>query len=116
MPPLQIRSMPDEVYAELTQLAKDKHRSTVQQALVYIKRGIEQDKNGEVYQALMSNHMPPIQQPSYSDPYRISPQQRAERKEQLRKIFERLDAMPPLNLPEGFPTPEEMIREDRDSR
>jgi len=112
MPPLQIRNMPQDVYEELAQVAKDKHRSAVQQALVYIKRGIEADKGGGLHQA----YMPVYKAQSYPNPFYVDPQRRAERKEELRKIFERLDAMPPLNLPKDFPSPEEMIREDRDSR
>ena len=112
MPPLQIRNMPQDVYEELAQVAKDKHRSAVQQALVYIKRGIEADKDGGLHQAFMSAY----RTQSYPDPFYVDPQRRTERKEELKGIFERLDAMPSLNLPEGFPSPEEMIREDRDSR
>jgi hypothetical protein len=33
-----------------------------------------------------------------------------------KEIFDRIDARPPFIVPEGFPTPEQMIREDRDSR
>ena len=116
MPPLQIRTMPDDVYEDLTQLAKDKHRSTVQQALVYIKRGIEQDKRKEIQLEATSEHEPLAYPPTYLNPDYFEAQRRAERKARVNAAIARIKAMPPLNLPDDFPSPEELIREDRDSR
>ena len=116
MPPLQIRNMPQDVYEELTQVAKDEHRSAVQQALFYIKRGIEADKSGGTPQAFMPTcrlDACPLSSPS---PYRSDPQQTAKRKAQVADAIAKLKAMPPLDLPDDFPSAEELIREDRDSR
>ncbi|HUX19615.1 MAG TPA: hypothetical protein VMW69_00155 [Spirochaetia bacterium] len=41
MPTLQIRDVPEEIYSQLSYLAKKEHRSLTQQAIVLLKEGIE---------------------------------------------------------------------------
>lgn len=48
--------------------------------------------------------------------HRSISQERTARLERRREVFKCIDAMPRVDIPEGFPTIEEMVREDRDSR
>jgi antitoxin FitA len=41
MKSLQVRDLPDEVYAQLSYLAEKEHRSLAQQTIVLLKEGIE---------------------------------------------------------------------------
>ena len=41
MPTLQVRDLPDEVYSQLSYLAKREHRSLTQEAIVLLREGIE---------------------------------------------------------------------------
>ena len=43
-------------------------------------------------------------------------EERQARVAKRKAIFARIDAMPKVEIPEDFPTPEEIIRELRDSR
>ena len=41
MPTLQVRDLPEEVYSQLSYLAKREHRSLTQEAIVLLREGIE---------------------------------------------------------------------------
>ncbi len=81
MPSLQVRDLPEDIYNQLSYLAKLEHRSLAQETIVLLREGIE---------SRMGNKT-------------------------RRKIL--LESFSGLGVElAGLPTPEEMIREDRDSR
>ena len=96
MPALQVRDFPDELYEELRLCAQQEYRSITQQTVVAVKDYL---RRKEEQVAQKSEHTPTI---DYI--------------ERRRQLFERIDALPTVVDPEGFPTPQEIIRELRDSR
>ena len=96
MPALQVRDFPEELYNALRERARIEHRSIAQQTIVAVQSYLYEPNGNRGMTA---------------EDYEI--QQRIAKRKAL---FERINARPPLILPEGFPTPEELIREDRDSR
>jgi len=93
---LQVRDFPPELYEELRACAQREHRSIAQQTIVAVQ-----------YYLVHQNE-------------RIESAQRTpahiDRIERRKRIFERIDALPTFKDPEGFPTPEQIVREMRDSR
>lgn len=96
MPALQVRDLPADLYEKLRERARQEHRSVAQQTIVAIECFL--DVKSDLSKATSRAHN--LQQ----------------RTEKHRALFERINSRPPLSVPEGFPTPEELIREDRDSR
>lgn len=77
---LQVRSFPDDIYKELSILARNEHRSVAQQTIVLLKSALgEQD------------------------------QRKKQRQDMLRSLL----SEEPVR-PDGYPSPAELIREDRD--
>ncbi|MCL1890676.1 MAG: hypothetical protein FWG00_01420 [Coriobacteriia bacterium] len=99
MPALQVRDFPEELYEELRLCAQREYRSMAQQTIVAVKDYVSRET--ERREALLR---------------KSEDVERAERMRRTKEIFDRIDARPPFIVPEGFPTPEQMIREDRDSR
>ena len=94
MPALQVRDFPDQLYEELRLCAQREYRSIAQQAIFAV-----QD-----YLARENKRIAEAEKPKTDY---------AERRQQ---VFERIDSLPPFELPEGFPTPQQIIRELRDQR
>ena len=92
MPALQIRDLPQGLYDELKLRAEREHRSLAQQATVAIEEHLRMVPHAE------------------------QPARQLTEEEERKAIFARIDAMPKAEIPEDFPTPEEIIRELRDSR
>ncbi|MCL2757022.1 MAG: hypothetical protein FWD43_02945 [Coriobacteriia bacterium] len=96
MPALQVRDFPEQLYEELRVCAKREHRSIAQQTIVAVQDYVRQEDE------------------------RLSKKMREvelfEMQKRRQKILEKLDALPTFTVPEGFPTPEEIVREMRDSR
>lgn len=46
MPTLQVRDLPEEIYAKLNYLAEKEHRSLAQETIVLIKKGMENKLGG----------------------------------------------------------------------
>lgn len=90
MPALQVRDFPDDLYEKLKAVAQREHRSIAQQTIVAVERGIEAPT--KVDQEMLDNV--------------------ARRK----AVIDRINALPPFEVPEDFPSPQEIIREMRDSR
>ncbi|HBO61199.1 MAG TPA: argininosuccinate lyase [Olsenella sp.] len=99
MPALQIRDLPQGLYDELKLRAEREHRSLAQQATVAIEEHLRM--------------VPPAEQPARQ---LTEEEERQARIAKRKAIFARIDAMPKAEIPEDFPTPEEIIRELRDSR
>ena len=95
MPALQVRDFPEDLYEELRAYAQRQHRSIAQQTIVAVQDYLaEKEKGGGP--AKSSEHI--------------------DNRERRRKVIERINSLPPFEVPEGFPTPQEIIRELRDSR
>lgn len=99
MPALQIRDLPQGLYDELKLRAAREHRSLAQQATVAIEQHLRL--------------VPSVEQSTRS---LTGEEERQARVAKRKAIFARIDAMPKVEIPEDFPTPEEIIRELRDSR
>ena len=96
MPALQVRDFPEELYEELRLCAQREHRSIAQQAVVAVQKYLAKQDG---YEGFTPDSL-------VGTDYR----------ERRNKVFERIDLLPQLDVSEGFPLPEEMIREMRDSR
>ena len=99
MPALQIRDLPQGLYDELKLRAEREHRSLAQQATVAIEQHLRL--------------VPSVEQSTRP----LTEEEECQARVAKRKaIFARIDAMPKVETPEDFPTPEKIIRELRDSR
>jgi len=96
MPALQVRDFPEELYEELRLCAKREQRSISQQTIVAVRQYLSlQESSGR----------PALERTASVDDL-----------ERRRKVIERIKSRPAFIVPEGFPSPEEIIREMRDSR
>ena len=94
---LQVRDFPEDLYEELKVVAKKEHRSIAQQTIVAVQYYLlNKDERGslEAVEKVRS----------------IAEQER------WSKALKRIDNLPRVDVPDGFPTIVELIREDRDSR
>ena len=125
MPALQVRDFPDQLYAELKQLAEREHRSVAQQMIVAAEEMLARRSLG----GLPSEAQPPAaplehavvpQAPQTPFPYYdfSTEEERAARIRKRKKLFEEMD-----RWREEHPMPEvsteqivQWIREDRDGR
>lgn len=114
MPALQVRDFPEELYEQLKDCAKREHRSIAQQTVACVDwyvngagapgaplawRGGEQERRDRDREPIWMHHeLPP------------------EQVEERRKLFAELEALPIFDVPDGFPSAVELIREDRDAR
>jgi hypothetical protein len=96
MPALQVRDFPADLYEKLRESAKREHRSIAQQTIV----AVDSFLNGSR---------------SNMDPQETEDEIQA-RIRKREEVFARISELPPLIVPEGFPTDVEIIREMRDSR
>ena len=118
MPALQARDCPQELYDELHACAEEEHRSISQQMIVvleeYLTRRAQQKEAqelGDLGAAVPSMAWGPVYAGYQSGEEAVGA--RAKRREE---IFARIDARPPLDVPEDFPSTEEIVREVRDTR
>jgi len=56
MPAVQVRSLPDDIYAQLVQAARDDERSIAQQITYYIKRGLERRSEPPTMTGVVDRH------------------------------------------------------------
>jgi hypothetical protein len=50
MPHLQIRDCPEDIYRKITSAAKRQNRTTSEQALVILKKGLNQEESDQLLQ------------------------------------------------------------------
>lgn len=114
MPALQVRDLPEDVYAGLKERAAREHRSLSQQTIVGLREYLQMDPEGVKTAVLESRKV------SYEDALagwrHPSDETREERAARKKKLFEEIDKLPKFDLPPGYSSVAEMIREDRDSR
>lgn len=118
MPALQVRDLPPQVYEDLKACAEEEHRSIAQQALVAIEDYLARRKREKEVQAVVDAAIPSVPkpwEPGYRDWQRSRAAAQA-RLERRREVFARIDARTPFDVPDDFPSVEEIVREMRDER
>jgi hypothetical protein len=96
MSALQVRDFPADLHERLRERARRDHRSVSQEATIAIGEFLAQHPDAhETYR-------------DFSCDESIA--------EQRRRLFAEIDAMPVIDIPDDFPTPEQIIRELRDGR
>lgn len=103
MPAVQVRDMPQELYDGLVERAKRDHRSISQEVTALIEEHLAE---------------PPVIPARYSDgiisEFYDTEEARQARAKRLEEVYRRIDSRPHYPVPDDFPTPEELVREDRD--
>ena len=92
MPALQVRDFPEDLYGELRECASVECRSIANQ-VIYILRDYLR-----AYRRLQCE------------------EERFARIEERKGLFARIHALPKFEVPDGFPDPADLVREDRDGR
>ncbi len=111
MTALQVKDFPDDLYQELKECAAEECRSVSQQTVYVLREFLRYRKNhGSVKNALWAA-------PLVTD--LLSDEEKAERAARLAKrkrIMEELRERGPIEVPDDFPDPAEMIRQMREER
>ena len=108
MPLLQVKNCPERIYEGLRSLAISEHRTIAQQVLAILDDYL----NGYTAQSNAPSASP---RPRSLYGYRETPEEIAERIERRKKLFERIDRLPKITLPEGF-NAADIVRECREER
>lgn len=96
MPALQVRDFPEDLHDQLKERARRDHRSVSQEVTIAIDEFLAQHPNGhETFRYVPKND---------------------DIAERHRRVFAEIDALPIIEVPDDFPTPEQIVREMRDSR
>ncbi len=104
MPALQVRDFPQGLYDKLKLEAETEHRSLSQQTVHIIEKHF--------------NRIPNSSQDGAPARFRLVDDE-VEREaiaERRKRIFKEIESLPKINIPDDFPSPVEMIREDREAR
>lgn len=99
MPALQVRDFPQDLYNRLRTRAQQESRSITQETIALLRAQLLEDD------ALLPH--PEGAHARTSETNFI---------EKRRALFKQIEALGDFDVPEGFPTPEEMVRQDRNSR
>ncbi len=126
MTALQVRDFPDQLYDRLKDYAAEHHRSVAQQTIVAVEQMLSTDDDrletsanldsyGENTRSLKGSASG--SQKNVPHGFEIeTEEERAARIAKRKALLERIMSRPALELPEGFPSDAELIREDRDHR
>ena len=106
MPALQVRDFPEDLYEQLKVCAAREHRSIAQQTVAFVEQGIRQ-YGGDYHWDGRTLHRPPQLFDFETE------KERQARIERRRAVFERLDKLPPIEVPADFPDSVELVRECR---
>ncbi len=111
MPALQVREFPEDLYEALRVCANNEDRSISQQTVHILRDYLRAYRagGGQVAWAAV-----PTAQPAPPASYGTDEREHRARKRAL--AFERIDALPPFDVPEGFPEPAELVRSAREER
>lgn len=104
MPALQVRDLPQDLYERLKERAELEHRSLAQETIVAIESYV-----GRSERARCANTAPAFRLVDVEA-------ERQARIARRRRVLEQIASMPPSVVPDDFPSPAELIREDRDAR
>lgn len=102
MPTLQVRDLPQDLYDKLADEAAAEFRSLAQQTTYILDQHFRERVERMSMRVVRHDE--------------DSPEVIAKRIERRKRIFARLDAMPKVTIPEGFPSVTEMLAEDREER
>lgn len=108
MPALQVRDMPEDLYAKVRSLAETEHRSIAQQTIVALERMVNTE-NAETTGA------PYVANSYVGIPANGSAQYAMERKKRRKAVLQAIHACS-VQLPADAPDPVRIIREGRDER
>ncbi len=115
MPALQVKDFPSDLYEELRECAARQDRSISQQTVHVLREYLRAYRQGGgsagwVVRPAVEQSGAPAHQKSRAEE---TPEERAERR---RKVFERIHAMPKIEIPDDFPEPAEIVRQMREDR
>ena len=119
MPPLQVRDLPNHIYEPFKRMAELEHRSLAQQTIVALEHYLEDHEivNGKVVDKRAAAPAPFVPFERDGITYMVDPNETPEqRKARLAELFERIDKLPKLDIPDDFPSVVDMIREMREER
>lgn len=125
MPALQVKECPDELYEQLRECAAEECRSMSQQTIYILKEYLSaysQAREGRKGSFRASNfiYVDPTRDLVETAQERESRQreeaEREARREKRKRLIESIRSQPKFEVPEGFPSAAELIREDRDGR
>lgn len=120
MPALQVRDFPDDLYEELKERAREEHRSIAQQTIACVEQALSLPL-APAWQSWAVPRTEEVRVPNLDPPadrrpvwahHGLPPEQVEERK----KLFAEMLKRPTFEVPDGFPSAVELIREDRDNR
>lgn len=110
MPALQVREFPEDLYEALRVCASNEDRSISQQTVNILRGYLRAYRAGGGQVAWAAVPAAPLASPANG----IDEREHRARKRAL--TFERIDALPPFDVPEGFPEPAELVRATREER
>lgn len=119
MPPLQVRDMPQDLYESFKEITELEHRSLAQQTIVALEYYLKNHeiRDGKVVEKNTTARQPFVPFERDGVTYMTDPNETPEeRKARLTALFDHINSLPKLNLPEGFPSVVEMLREEREAR
>lgn len=113
MPALQVKDFPPDLYEELRVCAAEDDRSMSQQTVHVLREYLRArrrigDRPGWVVCPVKPE--PPVERRRTKD------EEREARIEHRRKVFERIHALPKIEIPADFPEPAELVRQMREER
>lgn len=114
MPALQVKDFPADLYEELRACAAAEDRSITQQTVRILREYLRayRQVGGQVDWQIV----PVGRARLHAEPRAAAADERQQRIERKRKAFERIEALPPFDVPDGFPSPAELVRQARDER
>lgn len=98
MPALQVRDFPPALYAQLKERAEQEHRSVAQQTVVAIESYLQQQ--------------PPAERGNFT----VIQGDALTRAQKRRRVYDKIDALPRIEAPEGFPSDVELLHQCREER
>lgn len=129
MPALQVRDFPEDLYGELRECANDECRSIANQVIYILRDYLRAYRVKQRHEAADEGapRFVCIEPKPKAAPCRIEPvgrrdrlqceeEERFARIEERKGLFARIHALPKFEVPDSFPGPAELVREDRDGR
>ncbi len=98
MPALQVRDFPPDLYAQLKERAELEHRSIAQQTVVAVESYLHQTGTQE------------------RKPFTLVQGEGLTRAQKRQRVYDKIDGLPKLEIPEGFPSDVELLRQCRQER
>lgn len=114
MPALQVKDFPEDLYEELRACASRNDRSMSQQTLRILREYLRAYREyGEDVGLIYAGYARSAESGGCRLPTDDDRMRRIARK---RIVFERIDALPVFDVPSGFPSADEVVRQMREER